>query len=109
MLTGDIRAVDVTQFALEALIDDVILLERRHPACVEVDMTIDVAKEGRERWAELDAPTTAVARVEHTSELHTSVGLVEVHRMMWIVGNGHETSVCATNVGAMSMSVNKPY
>jgi hypothetical protein len=36
-----------------------------------------------------------VAQVVHASELGARIGLVEVHRVVWVVGNGHESSVCA--------------
>ena len=86
---GNVRAHDVTQFALEALVSNVILLSRRHLACVLIVVRIDVRKQRWERRAKLKAQTTTVTQVVHALELFASVGLVEIERVMRIVNCCH--------------------
>ena len=86
---GNVRAHDVTQFALETLVSNVILLSRRHLACVLIVVRINVRKQRWERRAKLKAQSTSVAQVVHALELFASVGLVEIERVMRIVNCCH--------------------
>jgi hypothetical protein len=89
MLVRRVRAIDVTQFALEAFINHMILLRWCHLASVLVIVNVDVRKQCWKRWAEFEAQTTPMAEVVHTLEFMTGIGLVEVHRVVWIVCDCH--------------------
>ena len=86
VLAGGVRAVDVAELALEALVDDLVLLGRRQPAGVLVVVPIDHLEQRRERRAELEAQPAAVAQVEDAGQLAADVGLVEVLRVLGVVG-----------------------
>ena len=86
---GNIRAHDVTQFALEALVSNVILLSRRHLACILIVVRINVRKQRWKRRAKLKAQAATVAQVVHTLEFLAGVCLVEIERVMRIVNGGH--------------------
>ena len=90
MLVWRIRAIDVTQLALETFVDHVVLLGGSHLARILVIMHIDVREQCWERGAKLETQTTSMTEVVHTLEFVTGVCLVEVHRVIWIVRNCHE-------------------
>ena len=89
MQAGNIGAVDVAEFALEAFINNLILLCWSQATRILIVVSIDIGKQSRKRCAVLKAQTTPVAEVVHARELFTQVGLIEVVRMIWIVSNGH--------------------
>jgi hypothetical protein len=60
-LSGDIRTVDITQFALETFVNDLVLLSRRQPPGILIVMLIDEIKKSWKGRAELKAQTAAVA------------------------------------------------
>jgi hypothetical protein len=74
---------------LEAFVNDVILLSRRHLARILIVVRINVGKQRWERRAKLKAQATTVTQVVHTLKLLASVSLVEIERVMWIVNCCH--------------------
>ena len=78
VLARHVRAVDVAELALEALVDDLVLLGRRQPAAVLVVVAVDQLEQRRERRAELEAQPAAVTQVVDPRQLLAEVGLVEV-------------------------------
>ena len=89
MLIRCVRAIDVTKFALEAFVNDVVLLCGCHLARVLIIVNVDVRKKCWERRAKLEAQATSMTEVVHTLELVTSVCLVEIHRVFWVVCDCH--------------------
>ena len=85
----NVRAIDVTQFALEALVGNLVLLSRRQPASVLIFMLIDITKQRWKRRAELKAQTTSMAKVVYASEFLANICLIGVQRMFWVVSNCH--------------------
>ena len=86
---GDVRAVDVAELAVEALVDDLVLLAGGEPGRVLVVVRVDEREQRRERRAELEAEPAAVAEVVDPGQLAAEVGLVEVLRVERVVGGGH--------------------
>ena len=101
MLIRGVRTVDVAELALEALVDDLVLLRWGHPAGVLVVVLVDVGEERRERRAELEAELASVTQVVHPGELPANVGLVEVHRVMGVVRRGHGAGHSEGRAGAI--------
>ena len=87
--TRDVGTIDVAQLALEAFVDDLVLLGDGELAGVLIVVLIDEFEESRERRAVLEAQTAAVAQVVHTRELGPNIGLVEVVRMVRVVRDRH--------------------
>ena len=85
MQLGDVGAVDVAELALEALVDDLVLLDGREPAGVLVLVLVDVREERGEGGAELEAETAPVAQVVDAGELLADVCLVQVLRVLRVV------------------------
>ena len=92
---GDVGAVDVAELALEALVDDLVLLGAGEPAGVLVVVAVDQLEQRRERGAELEAQPAAVAQVVHAGELLPEVGVVEVLGVVGVVGGRHIQLVTA--------------
>ena len=88
-LSRNIRAVDITQFALEALVNDLVLLSRRQTASILIFVLINEVKKRRKRRTELEAQTTTVTEIVNTSEFIAYVFLIEILRMLGIVRNRH--------------------
>ena len=86
---GDVGALDVAELALEALVDDLILLRPGEPAGVLVVVAVDEFEQRRERAAELRAQTAPVADVEDPCQLLADVRVVEVLGVMGVVGDRH--------------------
>src|SRR5690606_17473875 len=77
------------ELALEALVDDLVLLRRREPAGVLVVEAVDEREQRRERRAELEAESTTVTQVVDTRELLTHIGFVQGLGMMRVVRRRH--------------------
>ena len=88
-LARDVRAVHVAELAVEAFVDDLVLLGRAHATGVLVVVPVDVVEERRERRAELEAQATAVAQVVDPGQLLAHVDLVEVLRVERVVRRRH--------------------
>ena len=95
----NVRAHHVTQLALEAFVNNVILLSRSHLPCILIVVHVDIREQCWERRAKLKAQTTAMTQVVHALEFFTSVCLVEIQRVMRIVDSGHVliSFVCVIN------------
>jgi hypothetical protein len=89
VLARRVRAVDVAELALEALVDDPVLLRWREPARILVVVAVDHLEQRRERGAELEAQPAAVAQVVDPRQLAADVGLVDVEGVMRVVGGRH--------------------
>ena len=89
MELGDVRAVDVAELALEALVDDLVLLRRRHPAGVLIVVSVDHLEQRREGRAELEAQTASVAQVVDPRQFLADIGFVRVERMLRVVCGRH--------------------
>ena len=94
-LPRGVRAVDVAELALEALVDDAVLLGAGQPAGVLVVVAVDQLEQAGERGAEPDAQPAPVAQVEHARELLPEVGVVEVLGVVGVVGGRHIQLVTA--------------
>ena len=99
VLPGDVRAVHVAELALEALVDDLVLLGRRHLGRVLVVVLVDEVEQRGERRAELEAQPAAVAQVVDPVHLLAEVGLVEVAGVEGVVGGGHRSSTRGPDAG----------
>ena len=86
---GRVRAVDVAELAVEAEIDDLVLLVRREPRRVLIVVTIDHLEQRRERVAELEAQPAAVTEVVDAGELLAEITLVDVPRVERVVDGRH--------------------
>jgi hypothetical protein len=87
VLARNVGAVDVAELALEAFVDDLVLFGDRQLSRVLVVVLVDELEERRERRAVLETQTTTVAEVVDTRQLFPNVGLVEVLRMVRVVGD----------------------
>ena len=85
----DIWAVDVAEFALEALVDDLVLLSRGHSARVAVVVPIDHLEQRRERRAKLEAQPAAMTQVIDARQFPANVSFVEIERMLGVVRDRH--------------------
>ena len=89
VLIGHVRAVDVAELAVEAEVDDLVLLGGREPGRVLIVVPIDHLEQRRERVAELEAQPAAVTEVVDAGELLAEVTLVHVPRVERVVGRRH--------------------
>ena len=86
---GDVRTVDIAKLAIEALVDDLILLGRCQATCILIVVLVDHLEQRRKCGAELEAETTAVAQVVDPRQLFACVCLIEVLRILRIVNGSH--------------------
>ncbi len=89
MQVRGVRAVDVAQLALEALVDDLVLLGGCQSAGVLIVVTVDHLEKRRERGAELEAQPAALAQVVDPGQFVADVGFVEVLRVLGVVDRCH--------------------
>src|SRR3546814_5277710 len=92
VLTRDVRAVHGAELAVEALVDDLVLLRGGELGRVLVVVVVDRREHRWERRAELEAQPAAVAQVVDPDHLLAQVRLVEVPRVERVLGGGHGTS-----------------
>ena len=89
------------QPALEALVDDAVLLGRREPAGVNVPtpvLRVEHLEQRRERGAQRQAPPTPAAHVEHPRQLVAYVGFVGVGGVLRVVGEWSSSAADRTVV-----------
>ena len=89
VLSGNVGTVDVAELALEAFVDDLVLLGDRELARILIVVLVDKLEEGWKRRAVLEAQATPVAQVVNTRQFLAYVGLVEILRMFRVVGDRH--------------------
>jgi hypothetical protein len=85
----DVGALDVADLALEALVDDLVLLGLRELGRIAV-VAVDELEQRRERRAQVEAEATAVTEVVDPGQLVAQVTLVELLRVLRVVRGGHE-------------------
>jgi hypothetical protein len=88
-LTGYVGAVDVAELALEALVDDLVLLRWSHRGRILFWICVDELEEGGERTTKLETESAPVAQVVDPSHLFSEVGLDKVLGVQGVVGGGH--------------------
>jgi hypothetical protein len=89
VLVRHVGAVDVAELAVEAEIDDLVLLRRREPGRVLIVVLVDHLEQRRERVAELEAQPAAVTEVVDAGELLPEITLVHVPRVQRVVRGRH--------------------
>ncbi len=82
-------AVDGTAPAVEAFVDHLILIGRRHAPGVAVLVAIDHLEQRRKCCAQRDALLTPVTDLEDAAEFGTHLRLVEVRRILGVVDARH--------------------
>ena len=87
---GNVRAVDVAELALEALVDDLVLLGRCQASGVLVVVFVDHLEQRRERGAELETETTSVTQVVDPGQFLANIRLVEVDGILRVIRRCHE-------------------
>src|SRR3954465_2976581 len=85
----DVGALDVADLALEALVDDLVLLALGELGRVLVLVPVDEVEQRREAGAQVPAQPAPVTQVVDPGELVTQVGLVEVLRVPGVVRHRH--------------------
>jgi hypothetical protein len=88
-LTGYVGAVDVAELALEALVDDLVLLGWSHRRCILFWICVDELEEGGKRTAKLETESAPMAEVVDPSHFFSEVGLDKVFGVQGVVGGGH--------------------
>ena len=88
-LPGNVGAVDITQFALETFVNDLVLLSWRQATSILIFMLVNEVKKSRKRCAEFKAQSATVTQIVNTSEFVTYIFFIEILRMLGIVSNRH--------------------
>ena len=88
-----IWTLQVTELALVALVDHTVLFDRGHRRHVAF-VRVDEVEQRRERRAQVEAQSAALAQIEDATELAPQIPLVEVPRVGGVVGGGHASGKC---------------
>ena len=91
-----VGAVDDAALAVEALVDHLVLIGRRHASGIVVGVAIDHLEQRRERRAQRDALLAPVTDLEHAAELGAHRGLVDVDRFGGVVDARHAAGLDVT-------------